>query len=170
MIETEGLWIWLGVAGLAALGELLSYDLFLAPVATAGVVVALIAPVSPFPLQVVLFGGLSLLGIMFLRPALKHALGLDTPGSDVEALGHENVVGRRGIVTETVDAGGGQIRIGQSEFWTARPFDPAHTLPPGDLAEVLLVDGVTALVESVPATTPEPAITSRMSITKGTES
>ena len=62
------MWIWLVVAGLAAIGELLSYDLFLAPIAVSGVVVALLASVSPFPLQVGLFGALSLLGIMVLRP------------------------------------------------------------------------------------------------------
>lgn len=164
------MWVWFAVAGLAALGELLSYDLFLAPVAAAGVVVALVAPVSPFPLQVALFAALSLLGIMFLRPALKHLLGLDTRTGGNEAIGHENVVGRRGIVTQTVDAGKGQIRIGEGEFWTARPFDPADTHQQGAIVEVLLVDGLTALVESTVAATPPPEILSQTSIKKGMES
>src|SRR5438270_13349418 len=126
------MWIWLLVAGLAAVGEILSYDLFLAPVAVAAVIVALIAPISPFPIQVGLFAGLSLLGITFLRPILRHALGLDTRTGDTEPVGHSNVAGRRGIVTQTVNAGSGQIRIGESEFWTARSFDPTHTIVTGE--------------------------------------
>ena len=101
------MWIWLVIAGLAAIGELLSYDLFLAPVAVAGVVVALLAPVSPFPLQVGLFGALSLLGIIVLRPIIRHALGLDVRTGDTEPVGHGTVVGRRGIVTQTVDVDSG---------------------------------------------------------------
>jgi membrane protein implicated in regulation of membrane protease activity len=164
------MWVWLVVAGLAVIGELLSYDLFLAPVAVSGVVVALIAPVAPFPLQVALFGVLSLLGIVFVRPVIRHALGLDTRTADTEPVGHDNVVGRRGIVTQTVDAGSGQIRIGEGEFWTARPFNPTHTFPRDDAVEVLLIDGVTALVESAATATPLQAIGSSSSIEKGSES
>ena len=40
------MWTWLVIAGLAAIGEVLSYDLILAPVAVSGVVVALLAPVG----------------------------------------------------------------------------------------------------------------------------
>ena len=98
------MWPWLVIAGLAALGELLSYDLFLAGVTVAALLVAVIAPVSPFALQIVLFGALSLLGIMVLRPIIRHALGLDSRTGDTEPIGHDNVVGRRGIVTRTVDA------------------------------------------------------------------
>src|SRR5437588_6237674 len=121
------MWIWLVIAGLAVLGELLSYDLFLAPVAVAAVVVALVAPFSPFPFQIGLFAVLSLLGIAFLRPILRHALGLDNRTGDTEPVGHSSLAGRRGIVTQTVDADGGQIRIGGGEFWTARSFDPTQT-------------------------------------------
>src|SRR5579884_1827090 len=156
------MWPWLVIAGLAALGELLSYDLFLAPVAVAALVIAVIAPVSPFPVQVGLFAGLSLLGIAFLRPIIKHALGLDSRIGDTAPIGHSNVVGRRGIVTQTVDADSGQIRIGEGEFWTARSFDPTHTLVAGEAVEVVVVDGIAALVDAAPPRTPSRANIARV--------
>ena len=164
------MWIWLVVAGLAAIGELLSYDLFLAPVAVAALVVAFVAPFSALPFQIGLFAGLSLLGIMFLRPIIRHALGLDTRTGDTDPVGHANVVGRRGIVTQSVHADSGQIRIGKGEFWTARPFDPAHTFARGDLVDVLLVDGIAALVDAAPAVPPLYVTTSQTPIQKGIES
>lgn len=164
------MWPWLVIAGLAALGELLSYDLFLAPVALAALVVAVIALVAPLPLQVGLFGVLSLLGIMVLRPIIRHALGLDSRIGDTEPVGHDNVMGRRGIVTQTVDAASGQIRLGQGEFWTARPLDPDHTFARGDAVEVVLIDGIAALVEAVPPVSPVEAVGSQSSLTKGIES
>lgn len=164
------MWPWLVLAGLAVVGELLSYDLFLAPVAAAALVVAVIAPVSPFPLEVGLFAGLSLLGIMFLRPIIRHALGLGSRTGDTDPVGHANLVGRRGIVTQTVNADSGQIRIGEGEFWTARTFDPTHTLVTGEAVEVVVVDGIAALVDAAPPLTPSQATGSPALIGKGFES
>jgi membrane protein implicated in regulation of membrane protease activity len=53
------------------------------------------------------------------------------------------------VVTRRVDANGGQIRIGEGEFWSARAFDPADVMEPGAPVEVVLVDGLTALVSPV---------------------
>ena len=150
------MWIWLVVAVLAAIGEVLSFDLFLAAVAVAAIVTAILALVLPFVLQVGSFGALSLVGIAFVRPVIKRALGITSLAQDAGAFTHSRLVGRRGIITQAVDAGGGQIRIGEGEFWTARPFDPAETLAPGEAAEVLLIDGLTAVVERVAP----PALTS----------
>ena len=164
------MWLWLVIAGLAVVGALLSYDLFLAPVAVAAVIVALIAPISPFPLEIGFFAGLSLLGITLLRPILRHALGLDSRTADAEPVGHSSVVGRRAIVTHTVDADSGQIRIGEGEFWTARSFDPSLTVARGEAVDVLLVDGIAALVEAAPAVPPLCETTSQTPIQKGIES
>jgi membrane protein implicated in regulation of membrane protease activity len=68
---------------------------------------------------------------------------------------HVSVVGRRGVVTQTVDGAGGQIRIGHGAFWTARTFDPSDTIPVGESVEVLLVEGgITAIVEATPPMDP----------------
>lgn len=152
------MWIWLAVAVLAAIGEVLSFDLFLASVAVAAVIVAVLALILPLVLQLSVFAGLSLVGIGFIRPAVKRMLGIEA-AHDTGALANSNVAGRRGIVTLAVDGNGGQIRIGEGEFWTARSFDPAVVLAPGETAEVLFVDGLTALVEPVarPAEVETPA-------------
>ncbi len=147
-------WVWLTVAVLAAIGEVLTFDLFLACVAAAAVIVAVLAVLFvPAALQVGAFAALSLGGIVFVRPALKHALGIESRHEDTHALGHSSIIGRRAIVTRTVDGSGGQVRIGEGEFWSARSFDPDETVAVGESVEVLLVDGLTVLVEHVPART-----------------
>jgi membrane protein implicated in regulation of membrane protease activity len=150
------MWPWLALAVLAAIGELLSYDLFLASVAVAAILTAVVALAVPLAIQVAIFGALSLVGIAFIRPVLKRALGLEGLAQDVGGFSHSHLAGRRGIITQAVSANSGQIRIGDGEFWTARPFDPAESFAPGDAVEVLLVEGVTALVELVPGASREP--------------
>src|SRR5438309_1109855 len=120
----RSMWIWLVVAVVAAIGELLSYDLFLGAVAAAALITGVLAvPIHVVALQVVVFAGLSLVGIAFVRPVVKRMLGIEGLAHDPGALPQTHLHGRRAVVTELVDASGGQIRIGEGEFWTARPFD-----------------------------------------------
>jgi membrane protein implicated in regulation of membrane protease activity len=144
------IWIWLVVAVAAAIGELLTTDLFLASVSAAAVVGAGMAVfLVPGAIQVVVFAVLALLGIVVFRPLIKHALGIDSAAPVFGSVVHSTLAGKRAIVTQQVDAGGGQIRIGQGEFWTARPYDPGQTIAPGEPVEIVVVDGLTALVEPV---------------------
>lgn len=144
------LWFWLAVAVGAAIGEVLTYGLFLAPVAFAAIITAILSVVFPVAaVEIGVFAAVSLTGIAFVRPAIKHALGIDSLAHLPDRAGHHNLIGRRGVVTRTVDGSGGQIRIGEGEFWTARTLDPEETLAPGQLVEVALVEGVTALVEPI---------------------
>jgi membrane protein implicated in regulation of membrane protease activity len=144
------LWAWLVVAIVAGIGELLTTALFFAIVAAAAVLTALIALVLPVAvLQVALFAGMSLAGIAFLRPALLGMMGIQAlvhgPGEAVQT----RIAGRRATVTRTVDSAGGQIRIGDGEFWSARAYDPDDLIPVGASADVVVVDGLTALVTPV---------------------
>jgi membrane protein implicated in regulation of membrane protease activity len=141
---------WLAVAVLAAIGETFTMGLFLAPVAVAAVVTAGVAIFIPFLLvQVLVFAVLSLLGIGVFRPMVVETFGLhSTQVSGPVAQTH--LIGRRAVVTRAIDAGSGQIRVGEGEFWTARPYDPATSIPTGKRVEIVLVDGLTALVEPVP--------------------
>jgi membrane protein implicated in regulation of membrane protease activity len=144
------IWIWLVIAVIAAIGETVTYDLFLASVAGAALVAAGAAIVVPWwPVQVAAFAILSLIGIFVLRPIAKAALGLDVP-HDHTSVSYSSLAGKSGIVTRTVTEDGGQIRIGEGEFWSARTYDPDDTLEPGRKVRVMVVEGVTALVE--PAT------------------
>lgn len=143
---------WLAVAILAAIGEVLTTGLFLATIAFAAVVIAIVSILLPFfAIQLALFALLSLLGVMVLRPVLVHTLGFESVSHVAGPVVQSYIVGRRAVVTRPVDAHGGQIRVGEGEFWSARAFEPADTMYPGTTVEVMVVDGLTALVTPVPA-------------------
>lgn len=144
------MWVWLVVALLAAAGEVLTTGLFLAIVAIAAVITAIVSLVLPFALvQVALFAGMSLGGIAFIRPALVRSLGIDSLANLSGHATQSQIVGRRATVTRTVDSAGGQVRIGDGEFWSARSYDPDDLIPVGASADVMVVDGLTALVSPV---------------------
>lgn len=144
------MWLWLVVALLAAVGEVMTTGLFLAIVALAAVLTAIVSLVLPFALvQVVLFAGMSLGGIAFIRPVLLRSFGIDTLSQSSGRVTQSQIVGRRATVTRTVDSAGGQVRIGDGEFWSARSYDPDDLIPVGASAEIVVVDGLTALVSPV---------------------
>jgi membrane protein implicated in regulation of membrane protease activity len=141
--------VWLAVAVGAAIGELLTFDLFLACVAAAALLTAATTSFLPTEAQVGVFAVLSLLGVTVVRPLAKGALGIDSHVSMSGPEKHMHLVGKRGVVTQTVNAAGGQIRIGQAEFWTARAFDPEEEIPVGSAVEIEVVQGLTAVVAPV---------------------
>jgi membrane protein implicated in regulation of membrane protease activity len=144
------MWLWLVVALLAAVGEVMTTGLFLAIVALAAVLTAIVSLVLPFALvQVALFAGMSLGGIAFIRPVLLRSFGIDALSHSSGRVTQSQIVGRRATVTRTVDSAGGQVRIGDGEFWSARSYDPDDLIPVGASAEIVVVDGLTALVSPV---------------------
>jgi membrane protein implicated in regulation of membrane protease activity len=159
-------WIWIVVALLAAIGELLSTGLFLACLSVAAIVAAGVAVIfaGAVALQVVVFAVASLVAIAVFRPIAVRALGWHpaTPLGNPAVQSH--IINRRATVTRAVDSSGGQIRIGEGEFWSARAFDPSDAMPVGSKVDVVLVDGVTALVTAVE----QPALAVEQSPEKGT--
>jgi membrane protein implicated in regulation of membrane protease activity len=146
------MWIaWLIVAIAAAIGEMVTSGFFLALIAVAAVLAGVVSLVLPIvAVQVALFAALSLLGIAVVRPFAIHALGMDHLSKLAPPVSHSYLVGRRAVVTRQIDAGGGQIRYGAGEFWSARAFEPNTEIPVGAAVEIMMVDGVTAVVEPVP--------------------
>ena len=145
------MFIWLIVAVLAAIGEVLTTGLFLATVAVAAAITAVLAILFPGVIQIIAFAGLTLGGLAVVRPLVVRTLGLETALFLPNPAGHSHIMGRRAVVTRAVDAGGGQVRIGDGEFWSARAFDPDDRLEVGSSAEIVLVDGLTAVVSPLPA-------------------
>jgi membrane protein implicated in regulation of membrane protease activity len=144
------MWLWLVVALLAGIGEVMTTGLFLAIVAVAAVITAIVSLLLPLALvQVALFAGLSLGGIAFIRPVLIRSLGMDALAYGSGHVTQSQIVGRRATVTRTVDSAGGQVRIGDGEFWSARSYDPDDLIPVGASAEIEVVDGLTVLVSPV---------------------
>ena len=142
--------LWVAVAIAAAIGEVMTVGLFLAAFAVAAVITAILSiVVGSIAVQVAVFGALSLLGIGVFRPIAINALGWKQAEQISGSVSQTHLVNKRAVVTETVDGSGGPIRIGQGEFWSARSFDPADVMQPGAQVEVVLVDGLTALVTPV---------------------
>ena len=59
--------------------------------------------------------------------------------------GVDALVGRKAIVTQTVDAIGGRVRIGGEE-WSARAYLDGQVLEEGSTVDVIQIEGATALV------------------------
>lgn len=149
-------WLWLIVALIAAVVEVVGSGLVFIGVAGAALVAAIIAVFVPAILvQAIVFAAASAGYVILLRPTVLRLISgqhLTLPGPQSTT---QHVVGRRGIVTHEVNEDGGQIRIGHGEFWSARSYNADETLPEGSRVEVVLVDGLTALVAPAATTTPE---------------
>ena len=134
--------VWLILAVVFAVGEVLTMGFFLAPFAAGALVAALVAALG---------GGLVVSGIAFLavsgiaflglRPIARRHLKLPAQ----LRTGTAALVGKTGTVVETVSADAGCVRI-DGEVWTARPYDEDETFEAGQRVHVLQIRGATALV------------------------
>ena len=136
--------IWL-VVGVVLLGiEAVTLAFVAVYFGVAALVAALFAGIgAPLWLQIVVFCGVSVLGLAMTRRIATRVMKGPVVKTNVHTL-----AGRRGIVTKTItgDDGKGQIRLG-SDFWTARPyFDDGETIPEGAKVEVVKIEGATAVV------------------------
>lgn len=136
--------MWLIVAAVAALGELLTVDLWFAFVSGAGLITALVAALgAPLPVQLVVMIAVSIAGLALIRPLAKRHLR--TPAQI--RTGTAALVGQRAVVVDRVDGDGGTVKIG-GEIWTARALDESEVLEPGTRVNVARIDGATAVVYS----------------------
>ena len=136
--------VWHIAAGVLAIAEALSLDLFLimlagAALATAGVA-ALGAPVA---VQVGVFAITALGLVAVVRPLAKRRL--DLPSS--ERTGIEALKGRNAVVIRTVDQHGGRVKLAGEE-WSAEAYDPTQVLEVGTTVQVMEIRGATAVVWS----------------------
>ncbi|TNM39661.1 NfeD family protein [Nocardioides albidus] len=146
----DHLWeAWLAAAIVLALAELVSLDLFLlmlAGGAVAGVLTALVT--DNVVAQVLVASATAVLLLGAVRPPLVRRLH---GGPDL-VLGPAGLVGRRGIVTETVaEHRPGRVKIG-GESWLAVAEPPTTELAVGATVEVVSIAGATAHVR--PASEP----------------
>jgi membrane protein implicated in regulation of membrane protease activity len=135
--------IWLIVAALLGVGEMLSLSFFLAPFALgalAGAVVALVGAGTVVELAVALV--VSLLALTLLRPIARNHLR--TPAR--LRTGTAALVGREALVLERTTEDEGAVKL-EGETWTARSYD-GEPLEPGTRVHVMEIRGATALVSS----------------------
>jgi membrane protein implicated in regulation of membrane protease activity len=135
--------IWLSLALLLAVAEILSLDLvliMLAAGALAGGGVALVAP-DLWWLQVLVAGGVSVGMLAVLRPTLMRRVR-EMPGYRSSTA---KMVGSSGVALSRVTRGGGEVKV-DGQHWTARPFDADLVIEQGTEVEVYEVDGAIAVV------------------------
>ncbi len=143
--------LWLSLAVLLGVAEIVSLDLvliMLAAGAVAGGLVSLVAP-DLWWLQILVASAVSLGMLLLLRPTLL-AKVRSMPGYRSSTA---KMVGSSGIAISQIDRSGGEIKIdGQS--WTARPYTSDVVIEQGTEIEVYEVDGAIAVVypkyESLP--------------------
>jgi membrane protein implicated in regulation of membrane protease activity len=112
--------VWLIVAAVLGVAELLTTTLAFGLIAVAAVVAA---------------------GLGFVRPiAMRHLKQPPALRTGTAAL-----VGRSAIVLEEVTEHSGRVRIGGEE-WSSRAYDESQVIPVGAKVDVMQIDGATALV------------------------
>lgn len=134
--------VWLIVAALLGVAELLTLTLALGLLAAAAMAAGFAGAAGlPLALQVAVFAVTSFAGLGVIRPiATRHIKQPPPLRSGVAAL-----VGREAVTLTEVSRGGGRVRIGGEE-WTARTYDPDVVIPAGALVDVFAIEGATALV------------------------
>lgn len=140
----ENAWaIWLSLAFLLAIAEILSLDLvliMLAVGALAGAGVAVLAP-GLWWLQILVAAAAAVAMLFFLRPTLMEKVRR-MPGYRSST---DKMVGSTGVATAAVTGQSGEVKV-DGQVWSARTFDKDIEIPVGDEVEVYEIDGAIAVV------------------------
>jgi membrane protein implicated in regulation of membrane protease activity len=134
--------IWMIVAGVLAVAEMLNLSFFLGPIAVAAMLTALAALAGAgTAVQLIVFTLASAGSLLVLRPiARRH---LHAPAQI--RTGTAALIGEPAVVLERVDLDGGTVKL-KGEIWTARAYDEGDVLEPGARVHVMKIEGATALV------------------------
>jgi len=134
--------VWLIVAAVLGVAELLTTTLAFGLIAVAAAAAAVVGAFHlSFALQLVAFAATAGAGLGFVRPiAIKHIKQPPALRTGVAAL-----VGRSAIVLEEVTEHSGRVRI-DGEEWSSRPYDDSLVIPVGTKVDVMQIKGAIALV------------------------
>jgi membrane protein implicated in regulation of membrane protease activity len=134
--------VWLIVAAVLGVAELLTTTLAFGIIAIAAIVAAVVGVFHlGVPIELAAFVVAAGAGLGFVRPiAVKHIKQPPLLRTGTAAL-----VGRSAVVLEEVTEHSGRIRIGGEE-WSSRAYDESLVIPVGTKVDVMQIDGATALV------------------------
>jgi membrane protein implicated in regulation of membrane protease activity len=134
------LWLIIGIA--LVIAEVLSGAFVLVMLGSAALVAALVAALGTGPvISGIVFAAVAAGGITLARPALVAKMHSgDHVKTNVDAL-----VGSKALVTVTVDAHSGQVKV-NGEIWSARSYDETEVLQPGRTVTIMSISGATAVV------------------------
>ncbi len=137
-------WIWLALAGIFVVLEILTMSLIFASFAFAAMIGALAAALWIHSIaQWLGFAIAAVLTLAILRPFARKYLFAKNSGSQT---GFDVLIGAKGICISEVTTEGGRIRL-QNETWSARALD--GSLESGQQVIVTSIDGAVALVVPV---------------------
>jgi membrane protein implicated in regulation of membrane protease activity len=136
-------WIWFSGAVLLSIAEVLGAEFVLRMLGGGALAAAGVAVFFPelLWLQVLVFALTSVALVLGLRPMLLRKY---YEPSKIRT-GIEAIIGSKGTVVSTVDADGGQVKIG-GEVWSAVSLEGHRALPPGTSVTIVEVRGATAVV------------------------
>ena len=136
--------VWLIIAVLFAVGEVLTLGFFLAPFAGGALVAALIAGVGG-PAIAIWAAFIVVAGV--LLAALRPLARSHTRMPPQLRTGTAALVGRTAMVTQRIANGEGTgcVKL-EGEQWTARAYDEDEVIEPGKRVQVIEIRGATALV------------------------
>jgi membrane protein implicated in regulation of membrane protease activity len=145
-MDHQGL-IWLALALVAAVVEILSLSLVFLMVAGGAAAAALVAALggSP-PLAVLTFAATTGLLFVGVRPLLMKYSPQGGPGT---VTGAAALVDREAIVLQEVTSSEGLVKLA-GEIWTARAAPSAGRLEVGSRVRVVAIAGATAVVTPLP--------------------
>jgi membrane protein implicated in regulation of membrane protease activity/DNA-binding CsgD family transcriptional regulator len=138
--------LWLVLALVTLVGELLTLGLYLAPFAVAALLTAALTAFVPFPIQIGAFAGLSVVFLLVVRSVVLRILPSHGAGTGQPQLGPSE---KLATVVDRIERGRGQIRVGTGEFWSARSAEPNVTMSRGEEVEIVGMEGLTALVRPI---------------------
>jgi membrane protein implicated in regulation of membrane protease activity len=134
--------VWMIAAVGLAVGEILTVDFFLGPIAIASVIAAIVAVVGAgLTVQLLAFIVTAVASLVFLRPIARRHLHVPAR----IRTGTAALIGAKALVLERVDVHAGSVKIG-GEVWSARTYDEDDVIEPGARVEVMKIEGATALV------------------------
>jgi membrane protein implicated in regulation of membrane protease activity len=134
--------LWLVVAVVFGIGEVLTTGFFLAPFAIGALIATVVSAAGAgFVVSGLVFLVISTVALVALRPIAKRHMRLPAQ----LRTGTAALVGRHATVLEQVSESGGCVRL-DGEVWTARPYDEDEVIEPGTRVSVVEIRGATALV------------------------
>ena len=141
--EFMSAWIWFSGAVLLSIAEVLGAEFVLLMLGGGALITAGFAVFFPelLWLQLIVFALSSVALVLGLRPMLLRKY---YQPANIRS-GIEAIIGSKATVVSTVDADGGQVKIG-GEVWTARAYMEDDVIEPGRRVQVLQIEGATALV------------------------
>jgi membrane protein implicated in regulation of membrane protease activity len=136
--------IWLIVAVVFAVAEVINLSFYLFPFAIGAAGAALVGVAGGgIAIELITFAVLTGVSFTVVRPIARRHINMPPQ----IRTGTAALIGRTGIVTERIvnDEGVGRVRI-DGEVWTARAYDEDQIIEQGVRVHVMEIKGATALV------------------------